>query len=96
LGSYRNKIFLCGDLPLIFQRVFTTVIEKVEKLLNGERQTKKFQQVILYQIGVKESNGDVISGLARSLAAEIDIPPVSAKGKPLIPSKWYKIDGKYY
>jgi hypothetical protein len=43
---------------------------------------------------VKESNGDVTSGLARPLAIEIDISRISARGKPLIASKRYKIDGK--
>jgi hypothetical protein len=45
-------------------------IEKVEKLLNGRRQSKN-SAADLYQIGIKESNGYVTSGVTRSLAAEI-------------------------
>jgi hypothetical protein len=45
-------------------------------------------------IRVKESNCDVISGLAGPLAAEIVILPLSARGKALITSKRYEIGGK--
>jgi hypothetical protein len=44
----------------------------------------------VYQIAVKESIGDVTSGLARSLAAEIVFPPFSAIRKALKTSKRYK------
>jgi hypothetical protein len=46
----------------------------------------------LYQIRVKESIGDVISGLARSLTVEIVFAPFSAIRKTLVTSKRYKID----
>jgi hypothetical protein len=48
----------------------------------------------LYQIGVKESNGNVTSGLESPLAAEIVFLPFSAIRKAQIASKQYKIDGK--
>jgi hypothetical protein len=58
------------------------------------RERRKISTANLHQIGVKESNGDVTSDPTRSLAAEIDVLPVSAKEKPLIAPKPYTIDGK--
>jgi hypothetical protein len=54
---------------------------------------EKFQQPTFYLIGVKESNGDVTSGLTRPQAAEIVFPTFSTIRKALITSKRYKIDG---
>jgi hypothetical protein len=67
--------------------------QKVEYLFSGERFMKKFNGHP-HEFGVKESNGVVMSDLARPVAVKIDILPFSARGKPLIPSKRYKIDGK--
>jgi hypothetical protein len=68
-------------------------IEKVEKLLTGERLMEN-SKTNLYQIEVKKSIGDVTSGLARPLAAEVVFTLFSAITKALIVWKRYKIDGK--
>jgi hypothetical protein len=60
-----------------FQRAFYIQIEKTD----------------IYQIGVKESTGDVTTGLARPLAAAIVFPPFAAITKALITSKRDQIDG---
>jgi hypothetical protein len=48
--------------------------KKVEQILKGKILTKN-SKAALYQIGVKESNGDFTSGLTRPLAVEIVFPP---------------------
>jgi hypothetical protein len=57
------------------------------------RETQK-SKTDLYQIVVKESNGNVTSGLERPLAAEVVFLPFLAIRKALIASKRYMIDGK--
>lgn len=46
-----------------------------------------------HKIGLKESNGDAMSGLKRSLAAEIHFPPLSTNEKALT-SKRLKMNEK--
>lgn len=44
-----------------------------------------------YQIGVNESNGDIISGLR---AAEIRFPPLSLDGKSLITFRRFEVEDR--
>jgi hypothetical protein len=43
------------------------------------RDRQKISNANLYQMGAKESNGDVSFGPARPLGAEIDIPPIPTR-----------------
>jgi hypothetical protein len=66
--------------------------------LIGEKQTQNSKADLpVYQIGVKESIGDVTLGLARLLAAEIVLPPFSAMRKaPIKVKKRFKRFGILY
>lgn len=64
----------------------TWEIAKVDQLSNGARWTK-VPTADLYEVGVKELNGDNTYGLARRLTAEIVTPPFLAQGKALMTSK---------
>jgi hypothetical protein len=94
LGGLIEKNCSDGDQP--YPEIFRGHIQCQSKKSNSfsmltETKNSNGQP---YQIRVKESNDDVISGLAHPLAAEIVISSVSALGKASIISKWYKIDGK--
>jgi hypothetical protein len=92
-NSCWKKIFSWGKIPsLKLSEGIFSGNPKAIKLFKGER--RKVPTANRHHFGVKESNGDIISGPARPLAAEIDIPPISARRKPLLPSKRYKIDEK--
>jgi hypothetical protein len=79
--------------PKIFKGHFTCDSKKSNNF-GQVKDNRKNSKTDLYQIGVKQSNGDFTSGLARPLAAEIVFLPFSAITKALITSKRYKIDGK--
>jgi hypothetical protein len=92
--SSMKKNFHGGiSLPQNFQRAFYMQIEKSNNF-GQVKDNRKNSKTDLYQIGVKQSNGDFTSGLASPLAAEIVFLPLSAITKALITSKRYKIDGK--
>jgi hypothetical protein len=74
-----GKIFSPAGLflPLNFQRAFSIIFKKLSNFSTVRDRRKKLR-ANPYPIGMKKSNGDVISGPARpSLVAEIDILPVS-------------------
>jgi hypothetical protein len=93
-GLIDEKNFHGGlSLPQNFQTAFYMQIEKSNKF-GQVKDNRKNSKTDIYQIEVKESNGDFTSGLTRPLAAEIVFLPFSAITKALITSKRYKIDGK--
>jgi hypothetical protein len=91
------KNFFTEEYP--FPKIFKGHFTCKSKKSNNFGQVKDNRKIreppnAKYQIGVKKSNGDFTSGLARPLATEIVFLPFSAITKALIKSKRYKIDGK--
>jgi hypothetical protein len=92
--SHRWKIFFRGSTPSPeFSKGILHANRKSRITFERWEIDAKFQNRPIPN-WVKESIGDVTSGLARPLAAEIVFLPFSAITKALIASKRYKIDGK--
>jgi hypothetical protein len=94
-GLIDEKIVSRGNIP---SPKFSKGILHANRKSNNFGHVKDNRKILktdLCQIGVKHSNGDFTSGLARPLAAEIVFLPFSAITKALITSKRYKIDGKF-
>jgi hypothetical protein len=92
-GCLINKNFSQGiSIPKIFEGHFTCK-SKMSNNFGQIKDNRKIPKPTCTKLGVKESNGDFTSGLARPLAAEIVFLPFSAITKARIMSKRYKIDG---
>jgi hypothetical protein len=78
------KKFFTGEYP--FPKLFKGHFICKSKKSNNFGQVKDSRKIPnrLYRIGLKQSNGDFTSGLARPLAAEIVFLPFSAITKALI------------
>jgi hypothetical protein len=90
--SHRKQIFSGGLYP--FPKFLAGIFDgnRKSRITFERREIDEEFQLQTKANRIKESNGDVTSGPACRLAAEIDIPPLLAIGKRLIALKRYKID----
>jgi hypothetical protein len=66
---------------------------RTSRMKFDRREMDEKSKADLYQIGLKDSSGDVTCGLTHSLAAEIVFSPFPATIKALLTSKRQKMDG---